>query len=347
MPQDVPIAMPFPSEINPLCEEERRRSLQWATSFSLAVSEEARQRLHANDMPGLMSRWYPAAAGPDLALATDAQLVAMLFDEQFDSWRGNSPAEATRLANRLVAVMKQPVQSGDPLLLEVAFRDVWSRLTSGMSATWVRRTTGHWADFFNAHVTEAKNRSHHTDLTISNYLLLRRRTGIVNAFTDLIERVGHFEIPGHVYAMPEIHSLCVLVADVIDTINDVHSLEKEEARGDPHNLITVVRHERQCSRQVAISLVQGMIHHWIESFIKLAAELPEICRRKLVLPQTIEDLGRLVTAMKASMRGYLEWSATTVRYNPSFFLPPDQDGYLEDLLVPATDRTHPDDGVTP
>jgi hypothetical protein len=74
-------------------------------------------------------------------------------------------------------------------------------------------------------------------------------------------------------------------------MNAVFSPEKEELRGDFHNLVLVTEHVSSCSRDTA-------------------------------------STDAMVSGMQSAMRGYYDWSRRTQRYAPTGFIPADQPAYL-------------------
>ncbi|MFD8525317.1 hypothetical protein ACFV2D_35745 [Streptomyces capillispiralis] len=336
MPQDVDFFLPISPQVNPLERTAKSHSLRWAQRFSLATSDQASQRILAYDMAGLMSRWFPYAAGPDLNLSIDAMVVAVLFDDHFESTkRVLSSTEARHLSERFINIMQFPeVSAQGTLILEAAFADVWSRLTEGMSQEWRRRTARNWADFFEANVSEVENRSRQEIMNVPDYLMFRRRSGFVQPMIDMTERIYHFELPPDIHEMPQIQALRDVAADVIDAVNDMHSLEKEEADKDPHNLVTVIRENQQCTRDDAIIIARDMTNLWVRKFLTLSAQLSEVNSKSGIDQRISSDINRWAAAMKDAIRGNHDWGASTARYSGASFEHSKQEIDREDLMVP-------------
>ncbi|MGK3960900.1 hypothetical protein WMF38_48595 [Sorangium sp. So ce118] len=334
MPQDIHFDVPFPSLISPDAAAARERNHVWARAHGLVGSELAAQRYLSNDIAGLMARWIPGAVGPDLDLTIDGVIVATLLDDQIDSDLADQPEEVAKICQAMVSVMRPdaaaPRSASKPLIN--AFADVWGRLTQGRTAAFCARTARHWQWYLDAYVDEAKNRNRGIMPTRAEHFELRRRSGFVYAMMDMTERAYNFETPERAWHTRQIQTMLTITADVVDTLNDIHSLEKEEARGDLHNFVLVVQHERRCSRAEAIAETRDGIHEWIANFIKLTEEIPELCVSLDLTEPERDNVRQLVTGMKTAMRGYFDWSCKTDRYATTNLVRAGQAAYPHDLL---------------
>ncbi|MFI6764712.1 terpene synthase family protein [Streptomyces sp. NPDC050355] len=135
--------------------------------------------------------------------------------------------------------------------LVAAFAEVWRRLSQGASAEWIDRTARHWDWYFDAYAEEADNRAHRRIPTVEEHFALRRKSGFVYAMIDLSQKAHGFELPRHAYDDPVLRRMLDITADVVDTLNDVHSVEKEESRGDLHNLVLAIERESGCDRRAS------------------------------------------------------------------------------------------------
>ncbi|MGW4027678.1 terpene synthase family protein, partial [Streptomyces sp. NPDC005009] len=218
-----------------------------------------------------------------------------------------------------------------------AFAHVWRRLTHQASPAWTERTAEHWRWYLDAYTEEAANRAGHRTLSRTEYIALRRKTGLVYAMLDLSQKAYGFELPHHLHTNPTVRRMLDITADVVDTLNDVHSLEKEESRGDPHNLVLVIEQEHGCDRTTAITETQQLIHNWCQEFLTLEDTL------RASTPEHDTPLTAILTdSMRSAMSGYLHWSRTSKRY--SHLIPPSEPALITDLVtaLPAEHSTpHP------
>ncbi|MFB7499650.1 hypothetical protein ACFC09_34070 [Streptomyces sp. NPDC056161] len=274
MPQDIVFHLPFAADVSPDADDARRRSLDWCGRRGLVAHPVNRQRFLRWDIAGLMAAWVPRATGERLDLTVDAVVVATFLDDQFDGPLAAQPrrvAAACRAFTDVIASGGAAPAGAGPLV--GAFAQVWRRLAHRASPDWLESTGQHWQWYLNAYAEEAGNRAHRHVPTRAEYFALRRRSGFVYAMLDLSQRAYGFELPPRLYADPTVRRMLDITADVVDTLNDVHSVEKEESRGDLHNLVLVIEHELGCDRDTAIVEIQRLIHSWCAEFVALEDRL--------------------------------------------------------------------------
>jgi hypothetical protein len=326
MPQDIEFNVPFQVRVNPDEEAARDRNLAWARIHGLVDDEESARRYLSWDIAGLMARWVPAAGPPELDLTIDAVIVATVLDDQVDV--GTSPDLVERICSPLFDVMHRGANSAALRVpLVTAFTDVWRRLIDGMPEGWKERTREGWARYFNAYAEESRYRAKVGPPMRAEHFALRRKSGFVSPMLDLTERALACPLPERVRATPELDAFLTITADVVDTLNDVHSLEKEELRGDCHNLVLVVEHERGCSRREALCEVRDEIHSWLNQFVMLASEFPQLYESLRLTTNERSRTDRMVAGMQHAMSGYYDWSRRTRRYAPENLIPADRPAY--------------------
>lgn len=333
MPQDTVFHLPFASHVGPDVAGARQRSLAWCRRRSLVTHPVDEERFLRWDIAGLMAAWAPRAARDRLDLAVDAVVVATFLDDQFDGPLAAQPRRVATVCQAFTDVITSggiaPPGAG-PLV--GAFADVWRRLADQASPAWLENEGRHWQWYLDAYTEEAGNRAHRRIPTWAEYFALRRRSGFVYAMVGLSQKAYGFELPPHLYADATVRRLLDITADVVDTLNDVHSVEKEESRGDLHNLVLIIEHELGCDRNAAIVEVQGLIGNWSAEFVALERTL------RSATPQHDTGLVALLTdCMRSAMSGYLHWSRACLRY--SRLVPPGEPALVTDLVSDrVTDR---------
>jgi pentalenene synthase/avermitilol synthase len=145
----------------------------------------------------------------------------------------------------------------------------------------------------------------------------------------LSTRAMRFTPPERFLSTPRAQAMATIAADVVDTINDVHSVEREEARGDVHNLVLVVQHERSCTRDEALAGIRDDIRTWIGRFLELTRELPGVYTSLGLTPSERAGADRYVEAMRTALRGYYDWSRRTDRYSAAGLIAADQPAYAD------------------
>ncbi|ANW22377.1 1,8-cineole synthase (plasmid) [Streptomyces clavuligerus] len=306
--------IPFPSRVNPFHARAEDRHVAWMRAMGLITGDAAEATYRRWSPAKVGARWFYLAQGEDLDLGCDIFGWFFAYDDHFDGPTGTDPRQTAAFVNRTVAMLDPRADPTGEHPLNIAFHDLWQRESAPMSPLWQRRAVDHWTQYLTAHITEATNRTRHTSPTIADYLELRHRTGFMPPLLDLIERVWRAEIPAPVYTTPEVQTLLHTTNQNINIVNDVLSLEKEEAHGDPHNLVLVIQHERQSTRQQALATARRMIDEWTDTFIRTEPRLPALCGRLGIPLADRTSLYTAVEGMRAAIRGNYDWCAETNRY---------------------------------
>lgn len=334
MPQNVHFRFPVAFRLSPDLERARTRNLEWVRSHRLATTDEAVARYDSWDMTKLAAYMYPYATGADLDLAADLMGFRFPFDDQFEGPLGNDPARAARICHEMTAVVHDPeALSADASPAARAFADMWRRSIDGMSSAWRSRAAHNWEYYFNAYPNEAIARRRGTPLSRQEYLHLRRGSSGGRTVVDMCERLGGFEVPPGAFHSPELRTMRRIATDVPAFCNDVHSVEKEAARGDVHNLVLVVQNERHCPLPEAIDAVQGLIDDQLDTFERLWTRIPELSDRLGLDADRRTAADRYVETMALWMPGYHQWAVETARYAAHGVIPADEPAYPEALLA--------------
>ncbi|MGP4110685.1 terpene synthase family protein [Streptomyces sp. 4N509B] len=319
MPQDVGFFLPFPTRTNPEADRARGHHLAWVRAHGLVRGEDALRRYGRWRLTDLAAYTYPAATGAALDLVTDAVCLGFPLDDQFDGELGRQPERAAALCAALASIPYQPPDAPPPLDVPLAhaYHDVWRRSAHGMSPAWRERAAANLTRFFRSYVREAANRRHGVRLTEEAYLALRRQAVGTAPCFDLIERAGRFEVPPPAYASREVQTLTRCAGDVVFLCNDVHSVEREEAQGDPHNLVLIRQRDTGCGRSEATRQVERLVRQRVELFLDVSRRLPRLAAGRWRLAAAgREALERYVDGLRAWMVGNQRWGVTTARYGP-------------------------------
>lgn len=329
--QDVLFDIPFAPRINSRWRESHDRHLAWARRMGLVRTDDGLERYAGWRPADVAAMWFPDAEDADLDLGSDIFGWFLLFDEQFDADRGNQPGTVHAAISEISKVLRD---EGGPHASPAAtsLADIWNRERQGMSAAWQRRAARNWQDYLATYVLEAANREQSAELSVDAYMKLRDKSGVMYVLLDLVERIGRFEVPDAVADSPPVRTAYLMTVQVVNIVNDMHSLGKEEKRGDLHNLILVLEREQGCSRAEAIRLTREMVRGWTDNFLRAEAALPAACDEFGISLSDRTAGYRLMEGMRAAMRGNHDWCASTVRYSPDDVPSPDRPAYIEDIL---------------
>ncbi|AGC46585.1 terpene synthase metal-binding domain-containing protein [Myxococcus stipitatus DSM 14675] len=332
MPRAVSFALPFESACSPDRDAARLRNLTWARRLGLVTNEVDEQRYLSWDIADLTARWLPHASGPELDLGIDAIVVGTLIDEQFDGARALPPDQVNECCDLLLDVFRSGEEYSPSCVLAAALSDVWERERRGASHEWARRAALHWQWFIEAFPQEARWRQGAAPMSRDSYLALRRESGLVSMMVDLIEKANGFETTERARQVPSVQRLLVLAVDIIDTMNDVCSADKELARGDVHNLVLVLQAEQKLTRAAAMTEAHDCMKRWCDEYVRVAARLPMDCARLGLSSVEADAVLRLVRGIEAAIGGHPDWYRGTRRYDTR--IPLGEPAYAEDLMRP-------------
>ena len=316
MPQDVPFVIPFDASVSPFLRPAGTRHLEWVRDRGLVRSDAGLREYLSWDLPQAAARTYPYASADDLAMLMNWFSLAFLFDDQFDAKAEGHADRVAEVAREMITVPFRPAGTAPDVTCPITFAwaEVWAELSDGMSETWCNRFASSWARFLAAHADEVRLSAGGAVPTVEEYLELRRRTVGIHHSIDAAERSRRFEVPAQVQAHPLMREMRAVAADAIALMNDVHSLEREERRGDPHNLVTVLRYRRGCSRQAAVDEVVRMTSERLGCYLALEARTPALCDELGLSTEQRDAVAMGVEGIRNWIRGNYDWALATGRY---------------------------------
>jgi terpene synthase-like protein len=311
---DVPI--PFPSYISPDVPRARARHLAWVSALDLWPTADAKKAYQAADFPLFVGHTHPWAVGEDLDLVTDLIGWSWLWDDSLDR-PGPRQASPARVRIRLDAyrgAMAGRASNCVEAPLVVAWRQLLDRLAERTFDAWRERHLRHWEATFDAYLHEAENNSLGIVPSLDEYLPMRRSAGGMDICLDWVEAAGRYELPAHLHASPEILALRRDEQDVVAMTNDLFSARNEWDSGNTDNIVHVIAQQEGCPWEKAASQVRTLIASALQDFSETEQRLWSTPTFMSLPPAVQADTRQFVDAMKAWMRGSLEWHLTSPRY---------------------------------
>ncbi|MEV6316572.1 terpene cyclase [Streptomyces sp. NPDC051776] len=340
MPQNVRFEIPFVTPVSPHLAAARERHLRWVWNAGLVRSEAAFKEYESWDLAQAAARTYPHAGATDMVTLMNWFSLAFLFDDQFDTGKPDRSDRIAEVARELIVTPLRP--AGTPPRVEcpitLAWAEVWEQLADGMSLAWRGRFAASWGRFLVAHTEEIDLAARGVTLGSAAYRAFRRRTVGIHHSIDAGERSRRFEVPAQVQSHPTMIGLRDMAADTIGFMNDIHSLEREQRRGDGHNLVSVLRDERGGSWADAIDEAVRITEACLRKYLRLEAHVPAMCD-ELGLDDAQRDRVRMgVEAIRHWINGNYEWALNTGRYaaakdTPAAAAEQQGRGSLDDLLA--------------
>jgi hypothetical protein len=106
-----------------------------------------------------------------------------------------------------------------------------------------------------------------------------------------------------------------ITADVVIFVNDIVSVDKELAVGDVNNSVLVLRRDLGCGLEDAVHRIAMTSNSRVERFCHVASRFPAALAAAGVPSPVQEQALHYVGGMRSIMRGTLEWSLETTRYD--------------------------------
>jgi hypothetical protein len=305
---------PFPARISPYASEVEGYAVHWATRYGLLGSARAQSTLAAAKFAHLGARTYPDGSRADVCLATAWLIMTFHLDDMLESTLGYAPEHVRAVSEGMVGYLRGDggvdalprALLGRPLCL--AMHDVWVRTCGRAGSAWRERFVAHLQDYLAGAEWEAGNRAAARVPSVDEYRGMRRRSVALEMFLDLIEPLSGIEVPAAAAADEEYLELRRVGSNVVAWFNDLVSWPKEEAAGDPHNLVLVVRHERQVSMGEAMAAVAADHDAEVNEFL---AARDRLMAGPLAADRAVRTM---VTGVEHWIRGHLDWSMETGRY---------------------------------
>lgn len=320
------------TSVNPFGAQANEHAIAWAKDHGLLRTENAERRL-AKTRPGtLAAHCYPSADLSELYLLGDWMTWLFILDDHNDE--GSYGWDPESLEQALITVLFPGSSgfgnTGNPF--GTALDDMVKRASAHMSPEWRYRFLHHVLDYFRAYVWQAAHRNEGRVPDPDTFPQLRREAGAILPSLDLIEFVESTTLPPSLYYSRTYQRLITTAANVVCWTNDLMTYEKEIARGDHQNLVSVVSEAENLPLEQAVVTVRTRTGREIERFLGAEAELPQLFGALDASPELQAMTLRCVDMLRAWMRGHVDWGKETARYLEfeHSAAPPD---YLDDLLT--------------
>lgn len=334
--------MPYPEKTAADLSAALERHLRWARDMGFMPSEAAADRYrfcqHAE-----VGAWFCPEPGQnrDLDLQLDVNGWFFMMDDAFDVPAGQTADGAVAVCQRLIELLPSPSAAGagraaPPLV--TAFADIWQREREGMSEFWKQRASCTWTGYLAGNLAEEADRRAVAALAPAEYMRVRRRSvGVLPAY-DMRECIGPFEVPPLAWYGTHVAAMRRLSVEHVIMVNDVCSLEKDEARHET-NLVTLLASQRGISRGAAISQIVSTADDHMRKFQELESGIPRVCDQLALTGTGRAAVHRHVMSMRDMVSGNYHWSRACGRYSreAAALLGPGSPGLLglHDLTCPV------------
>jgi 5-epi-alpha-selinene synthase len=293
---------PFESSVSPLESDAVAATVAWAKRFSLSVDEET-----VRQFTGLVSRFYPLASEERFQLISDWTTWLFMHDDVCDDTeKGRSKQSLGTTFDHFFGTLCGDAPQNSPF--DIALADLRQRFDGlAPSRAWMTKFLSTVRDYFDACIWEAHNRETGTTPSVGLFINMRRLASDMFSYIEFIDFVNDETTPVWVKKHRDVEMMCSITNNVASWTNDVFSASKEIAQKDPHNLVVVLQHENRCTLDEAVELAVNYCNKEVLRFL-------EVRTRATRQDQELRA-SRFIAGLEVLMRGNLDWSLETRRYN--------------------------------
>ncbi|KAI0355478.1 terpenoid synthase [Trametes cingulata] len=262
---------PWPRRIHPLYEEVSAESNAWLRSFA-PFTPESQLAFEKCDFGLLAALGYPDVSREDLRTGMDLMNVFFVIDEYTDVETAPAVREVADIVIDAVHHPSKPRPSGEFVLGEIVrqFAERGLRMATPEATSHFLKDFTDWVESV---ALQAEDRCNGAKRSIDEFIVIRRVNN--GGLPSLSPCELHLSIPDEVFYHPHIVHLRDTAVDMITTINDVLSYNREQATdNDDFNLLTVVMRELDVDLDGAMTWVTRFHEDLARRFIDGLERVP-------------------------------------------------------------------------
>ncbi|KAK6997313.1 terpene cyclase [Favolaschia claudopus] len=296
---------PWPRTINPNYAACRQESQAWCSSFNI-IPPRAQKVLNLCDPSLLGALAYPTVNYEQCRVVCDLFHVYGIFDDSSDAM---DPTAIQAWVDIIMDALRNPYSlrpSGEPVIGEF-IRSFWSNAVKVISTSAQQRFIDEFDRYTKAVVEQACTRDPLVLHDLESYMALRRgNVGAQPAFALLCMET---DIAEDIYKNDALLALRRYAVDILCIANDLYSFNIEQAKGDDHNLVTLMVLHKSMNVQQAIDYVSTLHERLVTQFLSISQGLPSFGSPE------VDDLVRsYVDALGFWIRANDCWSFESWRY---------------------------------
>jgi hypothetical protein len=293
-----------------------RQVLDWAAHTGIAANDEEGRRLVTMGVAAWPAYALPRCASEERVLAAQWATFICVLDDQLDRASHSLNPDAVKLLmNGLLDVLTATPRQPRSCPLQHALSDLWQRTAANAPEEWCRRFVIDYSDFAAASWEEACLREAGTELDLTTYLQLRRRSITMLPLLDIAEHLCGVRLSDQWHEHEAIRALKWSAIEAVSCANDIASAQNEVAKGH-HNVVRIIAREDSSSTSDAYKRVDKMVNtqcrrfdHTMSYFAKPYSPLSDIAGfpTARVYAVMLRDL----------LYGTLRWISESARYEPA------------------------------
>ncbi|KAK6977234.1 terpene cyclase [Favolaschia claudopus] len=263
---DLHARWPFPGIHNHLAKTIPPATHAWIESLGI-LSEASRKKLQATNFDVLAAIAYALVSDAEkYRVCCDFVCLLFIMDDATDNLGGDEVKAVFGTAKDALRNYDTPREVGENHTGEL-HRSFSERLHKVGRQNVIERFLFYYDQYAKAVTAEAEDREADRIRTFDSYLAIRRHTGGVMCCFTL--HLLCAEVPDEILRDERVQRLETLGLDMISIGNDILSFNVEYARGDIHNTVVIIMHEKNLSIQDAIGVVYTLYQEMAEEFCRI------------------------------------------------------------------------------
>lgn len=298
---------PVPAKSHPSYSDVYPLVVEWALKQGLINEDPVPPELQT--VMQCASYLHPSASFEEILLFSKWVTWAFVYDDMVDSASGKSfhPIDVKNIQQPLIDVINQRGRDQSYPAAAKALRDTLNEFDDLLPHEFFSEFINHHHVFFCSQQWEAQNLIHNHIPDLDDFGHLRCYTAATGIIIDGVMLQSGIDIPKEVRESDLYQDLLDSAEKSIAWANDLYSVYKELEDGAIHNLVVVIRNERNCSFEEAMSISCEMVNDTIQLFEEQRQEL-------LNEFGEVDSLQTHLRHFSEAIAGNVKWSIETVRY---------------------------------
>ncbi|QHC24519.1 terpene synthase family protein [Streptomyces sp. GS7] len=291
----------------------------WLESHRLLDDAVRRERLVRTGPHYTTALYYPHAGADRLTVVNRYMALAFLVDDFDEEISAQDDASVSEYCEDLVAVAcgTRPPSNGAGR----AMADVIGTLSQGRSLAWCEAVMHSVAQWLRTYPVQVRLARAGKSMPLHQYVAHRRHGVGEIPFLHMHEYVQDVDLPARVRNLPALVYARNRASEWIGLLNDVFSLEKEEAVSYPHNAVLLVRQQRGLGTQDAVDVVNGVLSGLLAQFDAACRTIPGQVRAVVNDDSpVVDDVMRIVEGYRHVVRGNFDYHYASARFTTRYEL---------------------------
>ncbi|WP_343307862.1 hypothetical protein AAHN97_12000 [Chitinophaga niabensis] len=297
---------PWPDLISPYVDELEEEINYWLLHSYRCIPPDIKRKYEKTQLGHITARFFPMASRERLTPLNMNSLWGIAFDDYHEHCTID---QLRRLKHRVedILIGAPPLKEENDIFWQLAvMRDSFAQF---MPTNWLARFSNSMGEYVQGMVEEAPFKQRLISPSLSEYMEIRMKAVDVYPLVSFAEVVIGYTFPREVIYHPLMRRLADLTCRIVAWCNDYFSIWKEEDK-DIMNIIMVVQHEYDISREEAFAEAVRIHQADVDEYINLCNHMPHFGIHN-------EKVKEFIHHNNLMIQGHKSWyEKDTQRYKP-------------------------------